>query len=68
MNQVCKCGNKINHPKVYHKCEYSKWGWFLLTILGLSAQPKCVKFICRDCDETILTSTDKATLSKFVGR
>ena len=68
MDQTCKCGNTINHPKVYHKSEYSHWGWFLLTILGLSARPICVKFICGECEKTIMIANDKYTLSKYVGR
>ena len=68
MNQVCKCGNNINHPKVYHKCNYSKWGWFLLTILGLSAKPSSVSFICSNCEQRILTSKENKILTKYVGR
>jgi len=68
MNSICKCGNSINHPKVYHNSEYSKWGWFLLTILGLSARPKSVSFICRDCKEILHVSKEREVLDKYVGR
>ncbi len=68
MKKTCKCGNNINDPKIDHKSEYSKWGWFLLTILGMSAKPKSVKFICRDCNETILISKSNDILNKYVGR
>ncbi len=59
MNSICKCGNNLNHPKVYHNSEYSKWGWFLLTILGLSAKPISVSFICMDCKEILLVSKER---------
>ncbi|MBI1933145.1 MAG: hypothetical protein HYS24_11475 [Ignavibacteriales bacterium] len=68
MNEHCKCGHKYDHPLVIHECEYSKWGWFLLTILGLSAKPKSVKFICANCNEQILATSDENILKKFVGR
>ena len=68
MNYLCKCGRDISHPKILHETEYSKWGWFLLTILGLSAKPKLVKFKCPDCGDEILATDDPDVLSKFVGR
>ena len=68
MNSICKCGNDIDNPKVYHKSEYSKWGWFLFTILGLSAKPTSVSFICSICEEIILVTKDKDVLKKYVGR
>lgn len=67
-NISCKCGNGITHPKVIHKTEYSSWGWFLFTILGLSAKPKKVSFTCTKCKETFLVSTNKEILNKYVGR
>lgn len=68
MSDVCKCGYDINHPKVIHKSEYSKFGWFLFTILGLSAKPRKVTFICSDCNQTISITSDPKILQKFVGR
>ncbi|MBK8944304.1 MAG: hypothetical protein IPM32_03440 [Ignavibacteriae bacterium] len=68
MNKVCKCGHDINHPIVIHESEYSKWGWFLFTILGLSAKPKSVKFICSKCNEIIFSTSEPKILKKFVGR
>ena len=68
MNKICKCGYDINHPKIVHKSEYSKWGWFLFTGLGLSAKPKIVNFVCSECDETISVTTDPKILNKYVGR
>jgi hypothetical protein len=68
MKKICKCGFDIEHPKVVYKTEYTKWGWFILTILGLSAKPKEIKFTCSDCGETIDTTSDPKTLSKYVGR
>ena len=68
MNNLCKCGYGKNHSDITHKCDYTKLGWFLLTILGMSAKPKSVKFYCTKCDETIDVSTDPEILSKYIGR
>jgi hypothetical protein len=68
MENKCKCGYEIEHNKVVHETEYTKWGWFLFTILGLSAKPSKVKFICSECGEIILETREPAVLSKFVGR
>ena len=68
MPNLCKCGFDMNHIKVTHSCEYSTWGWFLFTVLGLSAKPKNVKFICSDCEETISVSKDSQILKKYIGR
>ena len=68
MNKTCKCGYDINHPKIVHKCQYTKFGWFLLTILGMSAKPKKVLFVCSECNEVIDESTDPNLLKEYVGR
>ena len=68
MEYNCICGYDINHPKIIHKTEYSKLGWLLLTVLGLSAKPKIVKFICPECSDILMSSSDPEILSKYVGR
>ena len=68
MNKLCKCGYDKYHEKVIHKSEYTKWGWFLFTILGLSAKPKVIKFVCSECEEITSITTNPEILSKYVGR
>ena len=68
MDKICRCGHDINHQKVEHKCQYSKFGWFLLTILGMSAKPKKVSYVCSECNEIIDESTDPKILREYVGR
>ncbi len=68
MINKCKCGYDAEHDKVVHETEYTKWGWFLFTILGLSAKPSKVNFICSECGETLVERRDPEILSKFVGR
>lgn len=64
----CKCGHSVEHDKVIHKTEYTKWGWFLFTVLGLSAKPSKVKFICTECGESVKHTNDPKILKKFIGR
>ena len=68
MNQTCKCGFDQHHKSVTHKCNYTYWGWFLLTILGMSAKPKSVDFVCIKCNVTILTTSEHEVLTKYIGR
>lgn len=68
MNLTCQCGHELNNPRISHETEYSKWGWFILTVLGLSAKPRLVKYICKDCGKVLKTSNDPETLKKFVGQ
>jgi len=63
-----RCGFDLNHPKIITKTNYFSWGWLFFTILGLSAKPKRVDFICSEREEKILSSTDKNILQKYVGR
>jgi hypothetical protein len=68
MSKTCKCGYDIKNPKVQHKSKYSKFGWFLFAILGLSAKPKKVSFVCSVCNEVIEESTDPKILKEYIGR
>jgi hypothetical protein len=42
--------------------EYSGWGWFLV-LVGISATPHTVRFVCRRCEEVLETVTDRAALA-----
>lgn len=64
----CKCGFSMNDPKVEAKTVYSSWGWFLFTILGMSAKPKMVNYVCSVCGEKISSISDLEILKKFIGR
>ena len=68
IEEFCQCGNGISHPKVTHQTHYSKWGWFLFTILGLSARPTLVSFQCTICNEIFHSTNNKEMLKKFIGR
>ncbi len=59
----------IEETKKYEiKTHYSGWGWFLFTIIGMSATPEKVEFIDRETGNVVETSTDPEITKKFVGR
>ncbi|RMD51582.1 MAG: hypothetical protein D6830_00015 [Ignavibacteria bacterium] len=64
----CKCGNDRNSKQVNHKCHYSGFGWFLFSILGMSAKPVRVDFTCNNCGETFEKCTDPQVLKQYAGR
>jgi hypothetical protein len=68
MENRCSCGLNKNHPKVIHRTEYTKWGWFLFTVLGLSAKPKKVNFVCTKCEEIIESTQESHELARYIGR
>lgn len=68
MENKCSCGHSKNHPKVIHRTEYTKWGWFLFTVLGLSAKPKKVNFVCTKCKGTIESTQESDKLARYIGR
>ncbi len=64
----CTCGFDINHPKIITKTNYSSFGWFLFTILGLSAKPYRIDYYCSECEEKIHSTSEPKILKKNVGR
>ena len=47
----CSCGYDRHHPMVTPKPTYTAWGTFWVTLMGVSATPIRIDFICRRCDE-----------------
>jgi hypothetical protein len=57
------------NPDQYEiKTHYSGWGWFLFTIIGMSAKPSKVEFIDRISGEIVESTTNPDITKKFVGR
>ena len=50
------------------KTHYSGFGWFLFTVIGMSAKPNKVEFISEKTGEILRTTTDPEELKKYVGR
>ena len=42
--------------------QYSGVGWFLV-LVGISATPHTVRFVCRRCEEVLETVTDRDALA-----
>jgi hypothetical protein len=58
----CACGHARGHHMVSADPEYSGWGWFLV-LVGISATPHTVRFVCRRCEQVLETVTDRAALA-----
>ena len=43
--------------------EYTTVGWVLI-LMGISAEPTGVRFVCRRCDGVIWRTTDKKTIAE----
>jgi hypothetical protein len=50
------------------KTTYTGWGWFLFTVVGMSATPSKVEFVNRENGSIVAETMDKDILKHFVGR
>lgn len=50
------------------KTTYTGWGWFLITVVGMSATPSKIEFVDRINGTVIVETTDREILKQFVGR
>ncbi|GAB4135772.1 MAG: hypothetical protein Fur0015_08490 [Ignavibacteriales bacterium] len=50
------------------KTHYSRFGWFLLTFIGMSAKPIKVEIIEKSSGKIVQTITKETILKKFIGR
>ena len=63
---VCRCGHDRYHVMVTPELEYSAWGTFWLTVMGVSAVPLRARFRCRRCGERFDFTSDPDELQKFL--
>lgn len=59
----CKCGHERGNPMVSPSGEYTFLGWCLI-LIGISAKPRAIRFVCRTCDTLIARATDEATITE----
>ncbi|KUG26139.1 hypothetical protein ASZ90_004033 [hydrocarbon metagenome] len=57
-----------NKTKYERKSVYSGLGWFLVTIVGMSALPSKIEFYEKKTGKLAASFTDEATRKKYVGR
>ena len=55
-----------HHPMVTPKPTYTAWGTFWVTLMGVSASPIRIDFICRRCDERFDFIVNREELRKFL--
>lgn len=60
---TCRCGYTREHHFVSPKLDYGLVGWFWI-LVGVNAMPRRVRYICRQCGETLESLTDKESLEK----
>ncbi|MGD8781894.1 MAG: hypothetical protein PVH88_23390 [Ignavibacteria bacterium] len=53
---------------VTFKTHYSGFGWFLFTVIGMSAKPYKVELIGEETGKVLRTTTDPEELKRYVGR
>ncbi|NUP09676.1 MAG: hypothetical protein HOW73_26830 [Polyangiaceae bacterium] len=59
----CPCGYDKGNVMVSPNAEYGFWGW-VLVLIGISAEPKAIKYTCRRCGTTIERTTDPVVLKE----
>ncbi|NUO47829.1 MAG: hypothetical protein HOV80_03125 [Polyangiaceae bacterium] len=60
---TCRCGHDKHHPVVSPAAQYTFLGWFL-TLMGISARPTSIRFICRRCEEVVETTSDPKLIAE----
>jgi hypothetical protein len=56
--KTCPCGHDRAHHMVSPRPDYTFGGWCLI-LIGISATPTEIRFVCRDCEKTIERVTDR---------
>ena len=59
----CRCGHDKEHPMVSATGEYTFMGWVLIMI-GISASPIAIRYVCRRCEQVVGRTTDPAIISQ----
>lgn len=54
---TCPCGHDRTHHMVSPNANYTFTGW-CLNVIGITATPTEIRFVCRRCDTTIERITD----------
>ena len=62
----CGCGYDRHHLMVTPTPTYTAWGTFWVTLMGVSASPIRIDFICRRCKERFDFIVDREELRHFL--
>ena len=63
--ETCPCGFDRHHHMVSASVTYTAWGTFWITMMGVSATPIRVDFICRVCKEKFDFEIEPEKLKSF---
>ena len=62
----CDCGHTRHHLMVSPEPEYTAWGTFWVTLMGVSATPIRLRFRCRICKLVFDMTDDPSELRSFL--
>ena len=62
----CSCGNDRHHHMVSERREYTAWGKFWMILMGVSARPVKIDFVCRQCKERFDFIKDEKELNQYL--
>jgi len=62
----CACGHTRHHLMVSPVPEYTAWGTFWVTLMGVSAAPIRIRFRCRVCKSVFDLTNDPDELKTFL--
>jgi hypothetical protein len=62
----CYCGYDRKHHMVSIVPTYTRWGAFWVTMMGVSATPTRIDFVCRICKKRFDREKDPAILKQFL--
>ena len=64
--ETCRCGNDRHHHMVSAVPTYTLWGQFWITLIGVSATPIRIDFVCRICKQKFDFVTNPTVLKNFL--
>ncbi len=59
--KTCPCGHPRGHHLVSPEPNYTFGGWMLI-LIGITAAPTQVRFVCRSCTKVIEVVTDRTEI------
>lgn len=59
----CRCGHDRRHHLVSTSFDYSFGGW-CLSLIGISARPRAIRYVCRRCEQVFDKTTDPKTIDQ----
>ena len=62
--KTCSCGHARGHHFVSPEPSYTFGGWTMI-LIGITATPTEVRFVCRRCTKVVEVVTDRAEIERI---